>query len=256
MAERISGATVLVFVFVFAWVVCATTVADASADAQGVSDLEGTWFVLIHYKDSATHNADSDRWLDKVWTFAGKGSRLYWVEYPIVVLENSQGRFESYKGNPRSRVLVNWEPNEAQLAEIMQGPRVNSRGSKSKSLRGSDVRGWKSVGRNRVSGANVVGFHEEWSIEPEGDGRKFLITEVLGNAMLGNAEGKTVYIIESDSGDGQEYAGRFDRDGTRTGTFKMFRTPAIRPLLSDDEADSVNKRMQKRNYESLMRNFD
>jgi hypothetical protein len=256
MAERIAGATVLVFVFVFAWVVCATTVADASADVQGVSDLEGTWFVLIHYKDSATSNADSDRWLDKVWTFAGKGSRLYWVEYPIVVLENSQGRFESYKGNPRSRVLAKWEPSEGQLTEIMGGPRVNTRGSKSTSLRGSDVRGWKSTGRNRVSGANVLGFHEEWSIDLQGDERKFMITEVLGNAVQGSAEGKTVYLVDTVDTDGQVFAGRFDRDGTRIGTFKMFRTSAVRSLLSNEEEDSVNKRNRMRNYEELLRVSD
>lgn len=254
MVERVTSATILVFVF--AWVLCATAAVGAAEGKQGISDLEGTWFVLIHYKDSATKNADSDRWLDRVWTFAARGSRLYWVDYPIVVLESGQGRFESYKGNPRSRVLANWEPNEGQLAEIMKGPRVNTRGSKSKSLRGSDARGWKSTGRNRVSGANVVGFHEEWSIEPVGDGRKFMITEVLGNATRGNDEGKTVYLVESSDHDGQEYSGRFDRDGTRTGTFKMFRTPAIRPLLSNDEEDSVNKRLQKRSYEELLRVSD
>ncbi|MBW2391253.1 MAG: hypothetical protein JRG89_22885 [Deltaproteobacteria bacterium] len=254
MVERVTSTTILVFVS--AWVFCATAVVGAAEGKQGISDLEGTWFVLIHYKDSATKNTDADRWLDRVWTFAGKGSRLYWVDYPIVVLKSSQGRFESYKGNPRSRVLANWEPNEGQLAEIMKGPRVNTRGSKSKSLRGSDARGWKSTGRNRVSGANVVGFHEEWSIEPVGDGRKFMITEVLGNAIRGSDEGKTVYLVESSDDDAQEYSGRFDRDGTRTGTFKMFRTPAIRPLLSNDEEDSVNKRLQKRSYEELLRVSD
>lgn len=254
MAERIASATILVFVS--AWAFCTAAIANTTNDKTNISDLEGTWFVLIHYKDSVTKNADSDRWLDKVWTFEHRGSRLRWVEYPIVVLESTQGRFESYKGNPRSRVLAKWKPNEAQLNELMSGPRVNSRGSKSKSLRGSDLKGWKSTGRNRVSGANVVGFHEEWSIVPEGDGRKFMITEVLGNDVQGNTEGRTLYVVESGTSDGQKFAGRFDRDGTRIGTFTMFRTPAIRPLKSSHEEDSVNERMQQRSYERLLRVSD
>jgi hypothetical protein len=255
MVPRIARATTLAFVL--AWAIFAASIVDADQDEQGISDLEGTWFVLIHYKDSATNNSDSDRWLDKVWTFEAKGSRLYWVEYPIVVLDDTRGRFESYKGNPRSRVLANWEPNERQLDEIMHGPRVNSRGSKSKSLRGSDAKGWKSVGRSRVSGANVVGFHETWSIEPKGDRRSFMIEEVLGNPEQGSAEdsaeGKTLYAVEASRKDGQEYLGRFDRDGTRTGTFKMIRTPRIRPLASNHEEDSVNERMRMRDYENLLR---
>lgn len=227
--------------------------ADMEQSKQSSSDLEGTWFVLIHYRDSATKNASSDRWLDKVWTFESKGSRLYWVEYPIVVLEDSDGRFESYKGNPRSRVLEKWKPNKGQLAEIMDGPRVNTRGSKSKSLRGSDAKGWRSTGRNRVSGANVLGFHEEWSIDREGDERKLMITEVLGNAVQGNAEGKTTYVIKSGDSDGLSYVGGYDRDGARVGTFEMFRTPAIRPLLSSEKEGTVNERLRKRSYEGLIR---
>jgi hypothetical protein len=250
LAERTASATILVFVM---WINCATASADAAQSRPVGSDLEGTWFVLIHYRDSATKNATSDRWLDKVWTFELRGSRLHWVEYPIVVFENTRGRFESYKGNPRSRVLAKWEPNEEQLAEIMDGPRINSRGSKSKSLRGSDARGWKSTGRNRVAGANVLGFHEEWSIDREGDGRRFMISEVLGNAVQGTSEGNTVYVIESGDRDGRKYVGRYDRDGTRVGTFQMFRTPAIRPLLSSDAEGTVNERLRKRSYENLLR---
>ncbi|MCP5041047.1 MAG: hypothetical protein GY944_08445 [bacterium] len=251
MGERIASATILVFVFM--WIVCAAAVADAADRKHGSSDLEGTWFVLIHYRDSNTANADKDRWLDKAWTFEIRGSRLHWVEYPIVVFQSSAGRFESYKGNPRSRVLAKWEPNASQLKELMGGPRVNSRGSKSKSLRGSDARGWKSTGRNRVSGANVVGYHEDWSIGPVGEQRSFVMHEVMGNAARGSAEGETSYIIDSAAADGSEFSGRFDRDGSRIGTFRMFRTPGVRPLVSSEEEDSVNKRLMRENAERFIR---
>ncbi len=239
--------------FLSTWIACAAAVADAAEHKTAGSDLEGTWFVLIHYKDSATSNAKADRWLDKVWTFELRGSRLHWVEYPIIVFEDRTGRFEAYKGNPNSRVLAKWRPTEAQLSEIMKGPRVNSRGSKSKSLRGSDARGWKSTGRNRVAGANMMGFHENWSIEPDGDWRKFSFREVIGNAARGNAEGLTTYVVESGRAEGRSFVGRYDRDGTRIGTFRMFRTPKIRPLLSSDEKGTVNERMSKRFYEEFKR---
>lgn len=251
MSERTASATILAFVFV--WVVCAAAIADAADRKPATSDLVGTWFVLIHYRDSATANADKDRWLDKVWTFEMRGSRLHWVEYPIVVFESTAGRFESYKGNPRSRVLAKWEPNDSQLEELMAGPRVNSRGSKSKSLRGSDARGWKSVGRSRVSGANVIGYHEDWSIGPIAEQRVFAIREVMGNAARGNAEGLTRYLVDRSLSNDTKYSGRFDRDGTRIGTFQIFRTPPIRSLITNDEEESVNERLQRKNADNFMR---
>lgn len=251
MFERIPSATILVSVF--AWIVCAPAIADAADSKHSSSDLEGTWFVLVHYKDANTHNATSDRWQDKVWTFEIRGSRLHWVEYPIVVFESTTGRFEAFKGNPRSRILHNWQPNKAQLAEIMGGPRVNTRGAKSKSLRGSDATGWRSTGRNRVAGVNVMGFHEDWSILPSGEWREFAIVEEIGNSQRGNADGRTSYIIESGDVDGLKYSGRYDRDGSRMGTFRMFRTADIRPLLSSQEEGTVNERTLERSLDEYGR---
>lgn len=258
MPPRFAGATLLVFVFL--WAVCAAAIAHGedrrAKPGQADSDLLGTWFVLIHYKDSATANPDADRWLDRVWTFESRGSRLHWVEYPIVVLESQSGRFESFKGNPRSRVLAAWEPDEDQLAELLSGPRVNSRGSKSNSLRGSDAKGWATTGSNRVSGVNVVGFREDWTIEPDGEHLNFVITEVMGNAVRKDAGGRTTYAVESGDPAGQELTGRFDRDGTRIGRFRMFRTQPIRPLQSSEERDSVNKRRQDEAFDALKRISD
>jgi len=225
--------------------------APTSAGVEA-SRLEGTWFVLIHYRDVQTANPESDRWLDKVWTFEMRGSRLHWVEYPIVVFESQAGRFEAYKGNPRSRVLAKWEPNALQQKEIDEGPRVNSRGSKSKSLRGNDTRGWKTVGRSRVAGANVVGYHENWLIEPNEAGFLFEMREEMGNAATGTSDGLTLYEVEASDDDGNELRGSYDRDGTRTGTFRMTRTAPIRTLLSSEEEDSVNRRHMEENADRFM----
>ena len=74
----------------------------AGAGASQV-DLIGSWFVLIHYRDSATADPDADRWEDKVWTFEREGSRLRWIEYPIVVFEENEGRFGPVGRNPKAR---------------------------------------------------------------------------------------------------------------------------------------------------------
>ena len=55
----------------------ALSVSTLSASAARAElDLLGSWFVLIHYRDSQTANPDADRWADKVWKLEMKGSRL------------------------------------------------------------------------------------------------------------------------------------------------------------------------------------
>jgi hypothetical protein len=136
-----------------------------AAPASAEIDLIGSWFVLIHYRDSQTANPDSDRWEDKVWKIEKKGSRLQWTEYPIVVFNDGSGRFGRVGRNPRSRLLHKWEPNEAQMQEILEGVQVNSRGSKTKALRGSPERGFQSTSLSRTVSAFTVGYQETWSID-------------------------------------------------------------------------------------------
>jgi hypothetical protein len=219
------------------------------------SELEGTWFLVIHFTDENTNNPDSTRWLDRVWRFSMKGSRLLWTEYPIVVIEDTTGRFEAIPGNPRSRVLEGWEPNSAQYQDLKAGPRVNTRGSKSKSLKGSDTKGWKSTGRNNVASASVVGYQENWSILGAAGKRVFAFDEIFGNAAKGSAEGQTIYSEVEIKSDGSEVRGKYERDGTRIGTFRMFRTKNIRALKSESEDSTVNERAGKRNAEKFMENM-
>ena len=107
-------------------------------------DLIGTWHVLIHYKDSVTDHPERERWEDRIWEFEQEGSRLRWTDYPIVVFSDQSGRFEQLGGNRASRVLHFWEPSATQLAQIQEGLEINPRGSRSKTLRGSDAEGWSS----------------------------------------------------------------------------------------------------------------
>jgi hypothetical protein len=200
-------------------------------------DLEGTWYVLIHYQDPKTANPDSMRWKDVVWIFARKGSRLEWSEYPLVVFEDTTGRFERIGGNPRSRVLAAWEPNPAQREAIDDGPRVNTRGMRVKTLKGSDARGWTSPRRMASASPSVMTYQENLTIDGLDALPRFLRQDVVGNAATASSSGGTRYEVESVEAGGRRLAGRYERDGRQRGVFRMWRTKPVRGLPEKDEDD-------------------
>ena len=233
----------------------AFALASAPAPAAAAVDLIGTWFVLIHYRDSMTANPDSDRWEDKVWKIEKKGSRLQWIEFPIVVFNDGSGRFGRVGRNPRARLLHKWEPNEAQMAEILRGPRVNSRGSKTKSLRGSPKRGYKSSSMSRSTSAFTVGYQETWSIDEPTTLPVFTRDDALGteSALATKSEsvvsGRTRYATLEASEDGDVLMGSYTRDENKKGTFKLIRAGAVRGLESDGR--SPNEKAQDRVREQI-----
>jgi len=207
-------------------------------------DVSGTWFVLIHYRDIATANPDATRWADRVWTFEKDGRELAWTEYPIVVFEDTTGRFESRQGNARARTLIGWEPTETQLETINGGPRVNKRGAKIKELKGSDKRGWESGGRMAARSAFSVGYREDVSVQSLDALPVFKRSDVMGTAATAKQEGMTVYEVTDVLEDGQILVGRYQRDESQAGVFRMWRTPPPRDLL--EKEGTVNERMQQR----------
>jgi hypothetical protein len=209
--------------------------AGAERAASEHVELVGTWHVISHYKDSATANPDSPRWEDRVWTFKMEGDRLRWTDYPIVVLSDDSGRFEG-----RSRVLAHWEPNSGQSAQLRAGPTVNSRGSKSKALRGSADSGWKSVGKQQRS-MSFISYEEKWSID---DPAKPLFTraDILGSGGAEDAEGRTIWKTETVEGGGRLLRGEFDRDGTRLGSFIMTRVGDLKFLSTEGPTPNEKRR--------------
>jgi hypothetical protein len=195
------------------------------ADDEPHSELEGAWLVITHFQDDSTANPEVMRWSDEVWVFEMKGSRLQWTKYPFVTFEDQTGRFEPLGNNPRSRVLAAWEPNEGQMAELMGGPRVISRGSKIKTLRGSDDKGWRTLSRMQVRSATTIGYQENWSVVGLPDKPVFVREEVMGSGIREKMEGRTVYAATEW---GEVPRGTFERDGIRHGTFLMLRTPPVR----------------------------
>ena len=52
---------------------CGLLLALALAPVARAVDLEGTWYVLIHFQDAETNKPDAWRWDDRVWKFEQQG---------------------------------------------------------------------------------------------------------------------------------------------------------------------------------------
>jgi hypothetical protein len=209
-------------------------------------DLVGAWHVLIHYTDEHSHDPEQLHWDDKVWLFERSGSRLRWVEYPIVVFSDQTGRFDR-SGGRLARVLHGWEPNEAQLAQIEAGLEVNDRGSKSKTLRKHGDDGWRSTTRPAASSASVVTYVENWIIEDATGEPIFRREDVMGSARTESLAGVTEYITTEVASRGNVLRGTFERDGTRHGTFRMMRSGS--PRAVEGKARSEGRRFYQRYLE-------
>ena len=213
----------------------------SGAMAFSDEDLLGTWFVLIHYRNSETANPDVDRWEDKIWAFEKKGSRLQWTEYPIVVFADQTGRFDRTLGQ-RSRVLAAWQPNAGQQAQIDGGLEINSRGSKSKSLRGTLATGLKSAGRLRTQSASIIGYMENWSITGGPDNPVFARDDMMGSGRSENMEGRTQYATQDILDGGRLLRGTYERDGIRKGTFQMMKAGGVTRVAGKSEKVKEERR--------------
>lgn len=212
----------------------------ASPVARAV-DLTGTWYVLIHYTDDTSGKPDQQRWDERVWRFERQGDALAWTEWPIVNFDDDTGRFVR-EGGHLSRALGAFEPNAAQRAEIQSGLEVNPRGKKTKRLRGSDGQGWSSGGSAGGASANILTYVETWSIGGGPEKPTFTRTDSLAGGGVESLDGKTIYTTEL-AQDG-ELRGRFERDGTRHGTFRMIPTGATTDAGRDGRAP--NEKLRER----------
>jgi len=225
----------------------ALLVLGAAAPARAV-DLEGTWYVLAHYQDSQSNKPEAWRWDDRVWRFHRNGDALEWTEWSIVVFQDEGGRFEALGGSRAARVVAAWEPSPAQLADIRDGLQVNSaRGVKTKALRPGEGGAWTSgTAALGGGGASVLSYTEDWTVEDPAGKPVFLREDSLGGASAESMEGRTEYRTEQVASDGSELSGRFERDGTRVGRFRMIRTGEASAVGSTDQSERQRKVMLDR----------
>lgn len=209
-------------------------------------DLTGTWYVLVHYQDSQSADPEAWRWEDRVWRFRSDRDRLEWTEFAIVVLQDESGRFERLGGSRAARVVAAWEPSPTQLADIQDGLEVNStRGVKTKTLRAADG-GWSSGESALGEGASVLTYSETWKIEDAAGSPVFIREDALGGASAETMDGRTEYRTEELAADGSELSGRFERDGTRTGRFRLIRSGDASAVGSSDQAERTRKVLLER----------
>jgi hypothetical protein len=212
-----------------------SSIAAGAAPARAELDLNGTWHVLVHYKDEASPNPDQQRWDDRLWSFEPSGSRLRWREWPIVVFSNESGRFER-RGAQYARVMHYWEPDPGQVANIRSGLAANDRGSKEKTLR-QDGDGWRSAGRARARSAMTVTYTENWIVESASELPVFIREDMFGPAGDVNVEGRTEYRTQEIREGGNLLVGTFERDGTRHGTFRMMRAGERKQLEAKSQEE-------------------
>jgi hypothetical protein len=210
--------------------------------ALGADDLVGAWHVLVHYQDSGTENVDAKRWEDRIWVFEKVGDQLRWSDYPIVVFDDDTGRFESIGGNRASRVLDYWEPNAAQQNQIQAGLAINSRGSRDKTLSGSDAKGWSSARRSGggYKSSRFITYEETWSIDGLPDKPRFERQDSMGAAGGEDFEGRTVYET-TQSRRGDVLHGSLTGDGTRTFAWRAQARCNFRGVTADREGDEASR---------------
>lgn len=223
---------------------------SAAESDGGKVDILGTWYVLIHYTDDNSNHPDRVRWEDRVWVFEQSGSRIKWQKYPIVVFDDEYGRFERRSTGQYARVLGAWEPSESQLGDIRDGLQVNDRGSKQKTMRGSDEKGWKTSSRARPGSASVVTYTENWSIEGLPDLPVFESRDSMGGGRTDSIEGATRFTTTRVLPSGNRLRGTYERDGTRHGTFRMMRSADATGLKKAAKSQSeLQQKVQVRQLE-------
>lgn len=210
--------------------------APAAGEGPGL-ELVGTWHVLVHYRDAASGDPEQLHWEDRLWLFEREGERLRWTEYPIVVFRERTGRFERAGVERERRVLGAWEPSPAQLEEIRRGLAVQDRGRRSKLLQPSDGGGFASRIRAAPASSSVLTYTEDWSVELAGELPVFRHEDRLASGRTETMSGVTVWAGESADASGALLVGRFARDGTRSGSFRMRRSGPVRGLSARDRSE-------------------
>jgi len=199
----------------------------AAAPAGAELDLAGAWHVLVHYTDDHAEDPKQVRWSDRVWVFERKGDRLTWSEYPIAIFADETGRFELMPSGQNSRVIGAWEPNEAQRQDIESGLDVNTRGSKKKTLSGSDAEGWTTTSKAHAASASMITYQELWRIEAPTSLPVFRQEDVMASARTETLEGGSRFATTEVDPRGRVLTGTYERDGTRHGRFRMTRSGKV-----------------------------
>jgi hypothetical protein len=197
-------------------VILGVAAAFARAEAPDDLDVGGTWYVLVHLRDTASADPDAWSWDDGLWVFERHAGTLRWKVYPEPHFTDESGR-EDRSGS--------WEPSSTQRDEITRGLRVAPRGVLLAELDGSDEEGWRSPSHG-VAVQSGLGFERRFEITRSGGRPVFVHTEGLVGAAADPLEGRTLY--ETREIEDGVLTGRCERDTDLRGRFRMWRSGAAR----------------------------
>jgi hypothetical protein len=187
------------------------------------SELLGTWYLLIHYRDASSRHPEQWRWEDRVWQFHHEGENLVWTEYLLVNFVDESGRFTDLGTNMAARVPGAWEPNPRQRKQIETGLGVAGRSARRQRLAPSESGDWQSV-KGAAALSRLVEdsiYLSSWSIGAGAGLPVFLQTDRLSSAQRDETLGSTRYRVESRDAEGPVLRGSYQRDGIRAGRFRL-----------------------------------
>ncbi len=216
----------------FGWVAC-----EAVAVEPARFDLLGTWYVIVHYRDSSAQPPEAQDWEDKVWSFESRGSRLLWTEYRVVLFDDQRGRFETLASGRTIRSSGAWQPSTRQLEEIEKGLTVNPQWARSKSLRGDPERGYQSGGTPNRESASIIGYSETWEIRDPAGQPVFRRSDEMSSGRSLALDGQTEYRSSLRDRGPDSLTGSFSRDRIQTGSFVMIRSGPIEFATQKGEQD-------------------
>ncbi len=191
-----------------------------AADADfSKADLNGSWYVLIHYTDSGSENKDAKRFKDFAWTIEQTSNTITWEYYPFVFF----GEDSELVRRQAMKDATAWEPTEAEWASVREAVDVSSRALQRKRMTGSNAAGWKSLAPLGSGGLNTMSFSRNWQVSFEPDRVSIVIVDSLSGSggLEGMEEAISYELRERVSAD--EYRGTYS-EGDKRGTLRMVRS--------------------------------
>ncbi len=191
-----------------------------AADADfAQADLNGAWYVLIHYTDARAENKDAKRFKDFAWTIEQTANTITWEYYPFVFFgeDSEQVRRHAMKQ------ATAWEPSASDWAAVRSAVDVSSRALQRKRMTGSTSQGFKSLAPLGSGGLNTLSFSRNWDVSFKPDRISIVILDSLSGSggLEGMEEAISYDINERVSAD--EYRGTY-AEGEKRGTLRMVKS--------------------------------
>ena len=177
-------------------VVCSFFLFAGAALGQEAVEIEGEWYVLVHFSEAGPGGARIDDFRDAVWRFERRGERLDWTVYSEIGFRDESGRYEQVRGE-RARIAHAWWPTAPQLGEIRSGLSLVERTARKRTLRRNGRDGWRSGSGPRPGSASAVAYGETWSIEGLGEMPVFERSASLDSGRASALSGVTRFEAES-----------------------------------------------------------